>query len=170
MLNIKIRKAESESDFQAAHALIAELAAFEEAAEEVELPLGEFMEDGKGDLPLYQLFVAEVLKVGETQAQIVGMALCYFIYSTWKGKILYLDDLVVTEAYRKNGIGRLLVDEVMAYAKRYEVRQVRWHVLDWNTPAVEFYKQLGMRLEEEWVTCKFNGQQVMDYKAKKPNS
>ena len=96
--------------------------------------------------------------------EIVGMALFYFMYSTWKGKILYLDDLIVTEPYRRLGVGQQLVDSLMEFAQETEVNQVRWHVLDWNEPAIRFYKKLGMRLEPEWITCKFDRRQILQYK------
>ena len=88
------------------------------------------------------------------------MALYYFAYSSWKGKILYLDDLVVTEKHRRNGIGRLLFDELIRISVDSECRQMRWHVLDWNEPAIRFYKKYEAALDPEWITGKFEREQL----------
>ncbi len=157
---IHIRQAASQADFAAAHRLIKELAAFEEAAEEVTLSLEQFIVDGSGENPLYQLTLAEFCKENGDK-EIVGMCLYYTIYSTWKGKILYLDDLVVTEAFRRKGVGKLLVAHLFDYARTIEANQVRWHVLDWNEPAIQFYRKLNMKLEDDWITCKLSKAQLM---------
>lgn len=160
-MQINIRKAEK-PDLPAAYRLICELALFEKAPEEVTLTLEQFEKDGFGPQPMYFMRVAEIT-LPDGSVEIAGMALFFFCYSTWKGKILYLDDVIVTGQYRGLGIGKLLIDEVFKFAKEQQVNQVRWHVLDWNTPAVEFYKKLGMKLEPEWVTCKYTKEQIEAY-------
>ena len=147
-MDFKIRKAK-ESDAKNCLELIKELALFEKALEEVENNLVQFTKDGFGSNPIYQLFVAEL-----ENGQIAGMALFYIGYSTWKGKLLYLDDLVVSEKYRGNGIGKALVDQLFVFAKENEVKLVKWQVLDWNTPAIEFYEKLGMKMDGGWIDCK----------------
>ena len=162
-MNIVIRKA-TKQDAPAAYALIKELAEFENAAEEVTLSLEQFAKDGfETEQPLFFLNVAELTKRnGETE--IVGITLFYFIYSTWKGKIVYLDDLVVTQKYRRKGIGQLLLNALVQFAKAENANQLRWHVLDWNTPAIKLYEKLGMKLENEWITCKFGREQLDNFK------
>jgi len=155
IMTINIRRATTTADFAAAHQLIYELAVFENAAHEVLLSLEDFIRDGSGEKPLFFCNVAE-LKNADNSAEIVGMSLFYFSYSTWKGKILYLDDLVVTKTYRRIGVGKKLVQAIFNFARENKVNQVRWHVLDWNTPAIKFYKKLGMKLEDDWITCKLD--------------
>ncbi len=158
---IQIRTA-TRKDAAAAHQLICELAKFENALEEVTTTLEQFEEDGFGEKPLYYLKVAEEIDV-DGKAKVVGMCLFYVIYSTWKGKIVYLDDLVVTQSHRRQGIGKQLIDALFKEAHKMGANQVRWHVLDWNEPAIQFYKQLGMKLESDWITCKLSKKQLNSY-------
>ena len=137
--------------------LIHELAIYEKAPHEVEITLEQLQEDGFGEKPVYEFFVAEDDK------QIVGIALYYFRYSTWKGKAVYLEDLVVRESERGKGYGQLLLDAIIKEAKRTNAKQVRWQVLDWNEPAINFYKKLGADLDGEWINCTLNAQQIQDY-------
>lgn len=160
-MDITIRKAEK-SDLPQAYQLICELALFEKAPQEVTLTLEQFEKDGFGINPLYYLNVAEITLPDDSK-EIAGMALFFFSYSTWKGKIVYLDDVIVTERHRSRGIGKLLIDSVFRFAKEHQAKQVRWHVLDWNTPAINFYQQLGMSLEPEWITCKYSEKQILSY-------
>ncbi len=161
---IQIRKARSINDFAAAHALIRTLAIYEKAEHEHNLSLQQFTADGLAGSPLYFLFLAEKTEDdGSEQPEIVGITLCYFCYSTWKGKMLYLDDLVIAENYRHQGIGRLLVNNLIRFAKAENAQQLRWHVLNWNTTAIEFYQKLGMKLENDWVTCKLEKEQLDAY-------
>lgn len=139
--------------------LVQELAEFERAPEAVVNTQAQMLEDGFGTDAIYRVFVAEDAVTND----IVGMALYYTAYSTWKGKMLFLDDLVVTEKYRRFGIGRKLINAFLADAKELGVNQVRWQVLDWNTPAIEFYKSLGAELDPEWITCKMSKQEIADY-------
>ncbi len=158
---IHIRTA-TRKDAAAAHQLICELAEFENALAEVTNSLEQFEEDGFGTNPLYHLKVAEEIdEKGNTK--VVGMCLFYVIYSTWKGKIVYLDDLVVTQSHRRLGIGKQLVDALFREAYKMNANQVRWHVLDWNEPAIQFYKGLGMKLENDWITCKLSKKQLKNH-------
>ncbi len=152
-MQIKIREGKVE-DLTHVLGLIKELADYEKASHEVTASLKELEENWTGDVPLFKFIVA----VNENS--IVGMALYYFGYSTWKGKMLYLDDLIVTQKLRNNGIGQLLFDELVNIAKSEGAKQMRWHVLDWNTPAIEFYKKYETNFDEEWITCKLNELQI----------
>jgi ribosomal protein S18 acetylase RimI-like enzyme len=139
--------------------LIKELALFERAPEAVINTEQMLLEDGFGENSIYKVFVAEACDTNE----VIGMALYYTAYSTWKGKILYLDDLVVTESSRRYGIGRKLINQVLQDALDNKVSQIRWQVLDWNTPAIEFYKSLGVEFDAEWINCKMNPEQIEKY-------
>jgi GNAT superfamily N-acetyltransferase len=149
-MNISIRFA-TPSDMPAVWALVHELAVYEKAPEQVITTPESMLADGFGEKPLFSC------KVAETEAgDIIGIMLYYFAYSTWKGKILYLDDLVITEKYRNEGIGKRFVTELIEIAKANQAHQLRWHVLDWNTPAIQFYKKIGMELDAEWIACRMN--------------
>jgi len=160
---MKVRRGVKE-DLQGVLALINELARYEKAADEVSVTLEQLARDGfsaKGGSAsggeaskLFEMIVAED---GDS---IVGMALYYFGYSTWKGKMLYLDDIVVNEKYRRNGVGKQLFDAVLLEAKKRKVKQLRFHVLDWNEPAINFYKKNNVKFEEEWITCKLSEEQI----------
>ncbi|MGD1891853.1 MAG: GNAT family N-acetyltransferase [Cyclobacteriaceae bacterium] len=140
--------------------LIKELAEYEREPQEVEITVEELEQDGFGEKPIFGFFVAEDTE----QATVVGLALYFYSYSTWKGKCIYLEDLIVTEAYRGQGIGKQLLDRVIQKAKDEDARRVVWQVLDWNTPAIEFYKSLGASLLPEWVTCRLVKDQIRQYK------
>ena len=142
-INYKIRKA-TEKDFPAILNLIKELALFEKAPEKVT----NTVEQMKEEQNFFEALVAE--KEG---GEIIGFALYYFVYYTWVGKSLYLDDLYVKEKYRGNKIGYALLDKVIAYGKENSCKRIRWQVLDWNEPAIAFYKKLGARLDNEWINC-----------------
>ncbi len=129
-------------------ALIRELAAYERAVDQVELTAAQLEKDGFGSFPKYKLFVAEF---GGT---IAGMALLYPRYSTWKGATLYLEDLVVREAYRGRGIGRALFTAIQRFALKEKAQRLEWQVLDWNDSAIGFYKRLGASLDHEWINCR----------------
>lgn len=142
-----IRKAQPE-DVGAMHSLIQQLAVFEKAPDEVDVTPTELFEDGFGSDPWYGCLVAEV------DQDVVGMALYYTAYSTWKGKMIYLEDLIVNEAYRGNGIGKSLLDAVLKHAAEVNAKLVKWQVLDWNEPAIEFYKQYHAEFDNEWVNVR----------------
>lgn len=151
----------NEKDVPGMMKLVRELALFERAPEQVVNTEKMLLEDGFGKHSIYKVLVAE--EVGTSQ--IIGMALYYTAYSTWKGKMLFLDDLIVTENWRRYGIGRQLINRFLAVAKELGVNQVRWQVLDWNTPAIDFYKSLGAEMDVEWITVKMSKQQIESYSA-----
>ena len=138
------------ADLPQVHDLIKELALFEKAPEQVITTVETMERDGFGNTPLFNFIVAEV------NGKIIGMALYFVKYSTWRGKGLYLDDLIVTESYRGKGIGDQLLRAYMDEGKRQNASQLHWQVLDWNTPAVDFYKKIGAKIEAEWWDCKIN--------------
>lgn len=148
MEKILIRKAKK-SDLPSILGLVKELAAYEKAPNEVKVTLKELERDGFGKDKVYDCFVAEVEK-----RKIVGIALYYTKYSTWKGRCIYLDDIIVTESMRGEGIGKKLFDEVVAVAKKMKVRKLEWQVLGWNEPAISFYKKYSTVFDNEWVNCK----------------
>ncbi|MEZ0607549.1 N-acetyltransferase family protein [Fibrella sp. WM1] len=129
--------------------LIRELAVYEEAANEVTNTAEQLLEDGFGPNPLFGLLVAED---GETR-KLVGIALYYYRYSTWKGKRLYLEDIIVTESHRGQGLGKELLDATIEQAKATKCTGMMWQVLDWNKPAIGFYKQFGTRFDDGWTNC-----------------
>lgn len=146
-MSIKIRKATKE-DMPAVLELVRDLAVYEKAPDEVEVTVEEYLEDGFGENPLFWVIVAEV------EGEIAGMAFYYMRYSTWKGKCVYLEDFIVKEKYRRRGIGKLLFDEMIAITKEINARLMVWQVLDWNEPAIEFYKKYNAELDEEWLNGK----------------
>ena len=154
-----IRKGTKE-DLKAAFELIMELAIYEKAPEQVENTIERMAEDGFGENSIFEFFVSE-----EENGFISGMALYYYRYSTWKGRSLYLEDLVVRETERGRGLGKLLLDAIVLEARNKDCRQVNWQVLDWNEPAIGFYKKLGADLDGEWINCRLNHQQILAYKA-----
>ncbi len=147
MSNIIIRKG-TEKDVEPALMLVKELAAYEKAPNEVEVSVSEMKNWGFGVDKVFDFFVAFENEV------IVGMALYYYKYSTWKGKCIFLEDIIVTEAMRGKGIGKLLFDEVVKVAKKDKVRRLEWQVLEWNEPAINFYKKYGSVFDGEWINCK----------------
>ena len=124
--------------------LIRELAIFEKEPDAVVVTADDLVRDGFGEQPLFYTFIAEV------NDEIVGMALYYYRYSTWKGRTIHLEDLIVKENMRGSGVGMALYSEIMAQGKRDGVRRIEWNVLDWNTPAIDFYVKSGARLLEDW--------------------
>lgn len=155
-MDIILREATA-NDMPQVRKLVEGLALFEKAPQEVTVSLNEFINDGFGNNPIYKCTVAE------HNHEIIGFSLYYIAYSTWKGKIVYLDDLFVTEQYRKHGIGKKLIDCVIYYAKEIQANQVRWAVLEWNENAINFYKKLGAAFDAEWIQCKMNKEQIKNY-------
>lgn len=145
-MNASIRKATPE-DMPKVLELITELAVYENAAEQVENTVEQLTEDGFGANPVFECIVAE-------EETVVGFALFYTSYSTWKGTCLYLEDLLVTESKRRAGIGKLLFDEVLQVAKDRGAKRFEWQVLDWNEPAINFYKKYNADLDPEWINGK----------------
>ena len=154
-MNIVIRKG-TKQDLPALLQLIYELAEFEKAPDAVTNTVADMEKDGFGDKPVFEFHVAEL------NGEIVGVALYFVKYSTWKGKGLYLDDLIVTEKHRGKGIGKLLLDKVIEVARETGAKQLHWQVLDWNTPAIEFYKKLNVSIEAEWLDCKMTEEQIIN--------
>lgn len=150
---IHIRKG-NESDIEQALSLIKELAIYEKAPDEVEVTPNEMRAWGFGSNKIFDFFVAQENDV------IIGMALYYFKYSTWKGKCLFLEDIIVTETQRGKGIGKLLFDKIIEVSKETNVRRMEWQVLDWNTPAINFYKKYAATLDGEWINGKLTKVQL----------
>lgn len=134
--------------------LIHELALFEKAPQEVDVSLAEFKDAGFGAKPVWKAFVAE------TDGLIVGMALYYTRYSTWKGRRTYLEDLIVTESARGKGIGKLLFDAVVKETRDLNFSGMTWQVLDWNEPAINFYNKYEAGLEAGWINASLSKHQL----------
>ncbi len=152
-MNIILRTAAAE-DCPRLLELISELAVYEKAPQEVTVTLSEFVTAGFGENPVWKAFVAE-----ENQT-IVGFALFYIRYSTWKGCRLYLEDFLVTESHRGQGIGKLLFDAVVKEAKEKNYNGMNWQVLDWNQPAINFYDKYAAHYESEWLNASFSKEQL----------
>ncbi len=142
--------------------LIKELAAYEKAPNEVEVTLTEMHNWGFGADKIFDFFVAEDHEAEQStlHGKIVGLALYYYKYSTWKGKCLFLEDIIVTESQRGRGIGKLLFDEIVKIAKQQKVRRLEWQVLEWNEPAIKFYEKYNSNLDGEWINCKLTDHQL----------
>ena len=153
MTNISIRTG-TKADLPRALELIKELALYEKAPEEVTNTIDRMEADGFGPNPVFGFFVAE------RDSIIVGMALYYWRYSTWKGRRLYLEDIIVTESERGKGVGKLLFDRTMQHAVDEKCTGMMWQVLGWNEPAINFYKKYGARLDEEWTNCHLEIDQI----------
>jgi GNAT superfamily N-acetyltransferase len=146
MENISIRRAVRE-DCPRLLELIRELAEYERAPQEVTVTLDHFTESGFGAQPVWWAFVVTV------DGQVEGFALWYIRYSTWKGQRLYLEDLIVTQAMRGRGLGKLLFDRLIQEMREQHYSGMVWQVLDWNEPAINFYKKYQARLDTGWITC-----------------
>lgn len=135
--------------------LIQELADFEKASDEVKITIEELSNDFENNL--FNCLVAD----GESE--IVGIALFYNRYSTWKGKTIHLEDLIVTQRHRGKGVGKSLLDAIVAKAKSEKLRRVEWNVLDWNTPAIEFYKNVGANVLKDWLVVQLDENGIENY-------
>ena len=153
-MNITIRTAIN-TDCERILELINELALYERAPEEVTVTLAEFIDAGFGKTPVWKAFVAE-----DSTAGIIGFALFYTRYSTWKGRRLYLEDFLVTESYRGKGAGKLLFEKVIQEAKENDYNGMVWQVLDWNEPAIHFYNKYKAHIEEGWLNASFSKEQT----------
>jgi GNAT superfamily N-acetyltransferase len=146
---MKIRNAVVE-DLPHVLELILELAVFEKQPDAVQVTVADLERDGFGLHPLFRILVAEV------DCKIRGMAFFYNRYSTWKGKTIHLEDLIVSESYRGSGIGMQLYQAVMEEAVKQNVRRVEWNVLDWNTPAISFYEKTGAVVFNDWLVAQMD--------------
>jgi len=142
------------SDLPRVLELVKELATFERAPDEVINTVEMMEQDGFGPNPIYGFFVAE------NEKGIVGLSLYYYRYSTWKGRRLYLEDIIVTESERGKGIGKLLFDKTLEVTLQENCSGMVWQVLDWNEPAIAFYKKYGSTLGPEWINCSLEKAQI----------
>jgi GNAT superfamily N-acetyltransferase len=154
VINLRIAKKE---DCPALLELVKELALFEKAPHEVTVTLQEFEDAGFGKNPVWKAFVAE------DNGLIIGFAVYYVRYSTWKGCRLYLEDFIVTEAYRGKGIGKLLFERVIQETKELGFSGMVWQVLDWNEPAIKFYNKYGALIESGWLNAAISKEQLQNY-------
>ncbi|MEP6647211.1 MAG: GNAT family N-acetyltransferase [Saprospiraceae bacterium] len=144
-MDIQIRKVK-ETDIESIHSLVRELAEYEKGLHKLTTTSESFLHDFRDKI--FDAFVAE------TEGKVVGMALYFMAFSTWRGRMLYLEDFVVRQTERGSGIGKLLFDAFLDEAKRQEVSLVKWQVLDWNEPAINFYKKYDVEFDDEWLDCK----------------
>jgi len=147
----------TESDLPRVLELIVELAIFEKEPTAVETTVESMRRDGFGEHPLFEFFVAE-----DADQQIVGLSIFYWRYSTWKGKRLYLEDLIVTESARGQGYGKALFDRTVQYAAEQSCTGMMWQVLDWNQSAIDFYKRYQASLDGEWINCRLDRSTLLE--------
>ena len=159
IMNVNIRRA-VKSDAASILFLIRELAIFENEPKAVIVTQAKIEKDGFGSRPLFECFVAEVAD------QVVGMALYYPRYSTWKGPTFHLEDLIVTEPMKGKGIGTLLYQAFLKHAHHEGVERVEWAVLDWNLPAIEFYQKSGASLLDDWRSVQMDKKSIYNYISK----
>jgi GNAT superfamily N-acetyltransferase len=155
-MSFTIRKGEKK-DMPSVLKLIKELAAFEREPDAVEVLVEDLEKDGFCEKPLFKTFVAEI------NTKIVGMALFYPRYSTWKGATIHLEDLIVSKEMRGLNIGTALYKKVLAYAFEKKVRRVEWVVLDWNKPAIDFYEKSGATVLRDWDTAQITREKIANY-------
>ena len=153
---MKIRKGVRQ-DLPKVLELIKELALYEKASDQVSNTVERMEEDGFGSNPIYGFFVAE------REGEIVGLSLYYYRYSTWKGKRLYLEDIIVTESNRGKGLGKMLFESTMKFALEQNCTGMMWQVLDWNKPAIDFYKKYNAKLDDEWINGHLEANQIASF-------
>jgi len=153
-MSIEIRTAKKE-DMPTVLLLIQELADFEKEPDAVKVSLNELTNDYSNNL--FNCLVAEYENV------IIGIALYYNRYSTWKGKTIHLEDLIVSQKYRGKGVGKALLDKVVEITKSENLRRVEWNVLDWNTPAIDFYKSVGAKVFNDWLVVQLDENGISKY-------
>ncbi|GGZ84165.1 GNAT family N-acetyltransferase [Algibacter mikhailovii] len=155
-MNFTVRNAEI-GDMPQVLKLIKELAIFEKEPDAVEISVKDLEADGFGKSPYFHCFVAEL------NSNIEGIALIYNRYSTWKGKAIHLEDLIVSESMRGSGIGTALLNEVVKYGHKLGVKRINWEVLDWNEPAIAFYEKKGANVMRDWDVVQLNEQAIKNY-------
>lgn len=158
-MGFTIRKAKKE-DMAEVFQLINELAIFEKEPDAVQITITDLENDGFGNFPQFECFV------GEIDSKIEGIALFYNRYSTWKGRALHLEDLIVREDKRGTGLGTALLNEVVKYGHQLGVKRINWEVLDWNEPAIAFYEKKGANVLREWNVVHLSEQGIKDYISK----
>ena len=134
--------------------LIKELADYEGALEQVTLTLEDLEKDGFQEYPYYKFLVAENKK------EIIGLSFYWIRYSTWKGKFLFLEDFVIKKHYRRKGVGGLLFEETIKLCKKLNMNGMCWQILDWNTPAINFYKKYNAKISNDWLDGKLTSEQI----------
>lgn len=147
----------TKEDMPAVLDLIKELAAFEREPDAVVVTVDELVKDGFGPDPLFYTFIAEV------NNEVIGIALFYYRYSTWKGKTIHLEDLIVKQEKRGTGAGSALYKEVIKFARQEGVRRVEWVVLNWNTHAIQFYERSGAAIMRDWLTVQMNEEGITKF-------
>ena len=157
MKNVTVRPGRAE-DIPQVFELIKELALYEKALHEVETSIEKLTKDAFGDKPLYGLIVAEL------DTTIIGISIYYYRYSTWKGKRLYVEDILVTEKLRGQGIGSKLFEATAKHAAKEDCSGMNWLVLDWNEPAIKFYKKYNAFFEPEWVNSGITAIELSKFK------
>ncbi len=155
-MDFSIRWAVKE-DMQQVLDLIIELAVFEKEPDAVEVSVEQLQNDGFGEHPKFKCFVAE------SNSKIVGIALVYMRYSTWKGPTLHLEDLIVSDSMRGSGLGTALLNQVVKYGKDLNVKRVGWEVLDWNEPAITFYEKKGANVMRDWDVVQLDETAIKNY-------
>ncbi|WGD36081.1 GNAT family N-acetyltransferase [Olleya sp. YS] len=155
-MTFTIRFAEKK-DVSAILDLIKELAVFEKEPDAVIVTKEDLLEHGFGQHPLFTCFVAE------KNDAIVAIALIYLRFSTWKGKTVHLEDLIVKDEFRGEGLGTMLLDEVIKYGYSLGAKRICWEVLDWNEPAIKFYESKGVTLLKDWYLVQMDGEQIQNY-------
>ncbi|QWX83940.1 GNAT family N-acetyltransferase [Cellulophaga sp. HaHaR_3_176] len=155
-MKFSIREAQKK-DMNQVLSLINELAVFEKEDNAVEVTLEDLIRDGFGANVLFHCFV------GEVNNEIKGMALVYNRYSTWKGPIIHLEDLIVTESMRGTGMGTALLNEVVKYGHALGVKRINWEVIDWNESAINFYESKGANVMRDWDVVQLDENGIKNY-------
>ncbi|AWX44888.1 Diamine acetyltransferase [Flagellimonas maritima] len=155
-MDYSIREAQKE-DMEQVLELVQELADFEKESNAVEVTEADLIKDGFGDKKLFHCFVAE------KNDKIIGIALVYPRYSTWKGPVIHLEDLIVAETMRGGGLGTALLDEVVKYGYSLGVKRISWEVLDWNEPAIKFYEKQGAKVMRDWDVVQLDEKGIKNY-------
>lgn len=145
-MSLTIRKGNAK-DIPEIMRLVKELAVYEQAEHEVSNTNARMLAEGFGEQPSFGVFM------GEENGMVIGMSLYYYRYSTWKGKRIYLEDLIVSESFRAKGYGKLLFEAVINEGKKEDCTGMMWQVLDWNESAIDFYRTYNAKFDEEWINC-----------------